>query len=222
MLHLARSRGFRAFHLHWKAHEDNLDASLREIAKHNAERGDTAIVRETWTDNTANNSRYIPGFEDRCMYPKYERFGPTRDQKPHPTISVADSDVIAFNFKSIAQIANSLKIKTVILMGMHTNLCIRSAAMYLALVNISVGYVGDLLDAGFYYPGQNKHGVQNHSKMNEVTYFDRIANHGWGVGEFDLMQALKRIPAVAKEPTWVMYAGEAAPFRRYYKAPGNN
>jgi nicotinamidase-related amidase len=216
ILHLARSRGFRTFHLHWKPHEADLDAKLRATAKQNADGGETQIIRDTWTDNGLNNSRYIPGFEDRCMYPKYERFGPTRDQKPNPTISVADSDYVAFNFKSIANIANFLNIKTVILMGMHTNLCIRSAAMYLALVNISVGYVDGLLDAGFYYPGQKKHGVASHSKMNRVTYDYAITIHGWGISGFNLMRALKKMPAVAKEPTWAMYAGEAAPFRRYY------
>jgi hypothetical protein len=218
ILHLARSRGFQAFHLHWKPHEENLDESLRETAKKNSDRGETPVIRDTWTDNTANNSRYIPGFEDRCMFPKYERFGPTRDQKPHPTISVADSDVLAFNFKSIANIANFLKMKTVILMGMHTNLCIRSAAMYLALVNISVGYVGDLLDSGYYYPGQKKHGVKSHSKMNEVAYNYAIKTHGWGIGGFDLMHALKKMPAVAHEPNWAMYDDVAVPFKRYYLA----
>jgi hypothetical protein len=218
VLHLARSRGFQTFHLHWKPHEADLDATLRATAKQNADTGETQIIRDTWTDNGVNNSRYIPGFEDRCMYPKYERFGPTRDQKPHPTISVAESDYVAFNFKSIANIANFLKARTVILMGMHTNLCIRSAAMYLALVNISVGYVDDLLDAGFYYPGQKKHGVTSHAKMNRVTYDYAITIHGWGIAGFDLMRALRKMPAVAKEPKWVMYEGEAAPFRRYYVA----
>jgi hypothetical protein len=150
------------------------------------------------------------------MLPKYERFGPTRETKPHPTISVADADVVAFNFKSIAHIANYLKVKTVVLMGMHTNMCIRSAAMYLEMVNISVGYVGGLLDAGYYYPGQKKHGVKSHSKMNEVAYAYAIMRHGWGIEAFDLMRALKKLPATTREPTWAMYGGEAAPFKRYY------
>jgi nicotinamidase-related amidase len=216
ILHLARSRGFRAFHLHWKPHESKLDKELRAEAEERAAKGETEIIRVTWTDNTKNNSKYIPGFQDRCMLPGYERFGPTRNQKPHPSISVSKSDSVAFNFKSIANIAHFLNISTVILMGIHTNLCIRSAAMYLALVNISVGYVEDLLDAGFYFPGQKKHGVRSHSKMNKVAYNYSILYHGWGVGGFDLMRALYQMPAVTREPEWAMYPETAIQFRRYY------
>jgi hypothetical protein len=216
VLHLARSRGFRAFHLHWKAHERDLDRNLRSEAKRRAQIGETPIINETWTDNSKNNSRYIPGFEDRCMLPGYERFGKTRDQKPHPTISVGSEDVIAFNFKSIANVAHYLNVSTVVLMGMHTNLCIRSAAMYLALVNISVGYVDSLLDAGYYFPGQRRHGVNSHSKMNDITFNYSITYHGWGINGFHLMAALSKLPSVAREPQWVMYPEAALRFKRFY------
>jgi hypothetical protein len=154
VLRLARSRAFRAFHLCWKEHEDQLDQVLRGTAKRNSHLGETPIIRDTWTDNMKNNSRYIPGFQDRCVLPNDERFGPTRCQKPHPTIAVAHEDHIAFNFKSIV---NYLNATTVVFMGMRTNLCIRSAATCLALTTVSVGYVGGLLDAGYDFSGQKKH-----------------------------------------------------------------
>jgi hypothetical protein len=97
---------------------------LGTTAKRNSDLGETPIIPDTWTDNTKNNSRYIPGFEDRCVLPGYEPFEPTGCQKPHPTIAVAHEDFIAFNFKSIAKIANCLNAMTTVLMGMHTNLCI--------------------------------------------------------------------------------------------------
>jgi hypothetical protein len=121
VLRLARSRGFRAFHLHWREHGDQLDQGLRGNASRNSHLGETPIIRDMWTDNTKNNSRYVPGFEDRCVLPGDERFRPSRCQRPHPTIAVAHEDPITFNFKSIA---NYLNATTIVLMGMHTNLCI--------------------------------------------------------------------------------------------------
>jgi hypothetical protein len=221
ILHLARSRGFPAFHLHWKGHEKSIDRDLRKLAKNRSQWGETPIIRDNWVDNNANNSRYIPGFQDKCIFPGYERFGPVRCQKPNPGISVATDDLIAFNFKSIANIANFLNATTIILMGMHTNLCIRSAAMYLARVNISVVYVDGFLDSSYYFPGQVHHDCANHTTNNAITFQYATTYHGWGARGYELMRALLAMPPIAEEPTWLMYAEAAAPFRRYYRHPSS-
>jgi hypothetical protein len=217
LLHLARSRGFRAFHLHWKGHEKKIDERLRKLAKSQGQNGETEIIRETWADNNVNNSRYIPGFKDKCLYPGYERFGPVRCQKPNPAIAVSTTDLVALNFKSIANIANFLNVSTVLLMGMHTNLCIRSAAMYLALVNISVVYVDDFLDSSYYFPGQVWENCGNHTTNNEITFKYAITYHGWGASGYDLVRSLLALPPSAAEPEWLMYPERADAFKRFYR-----
>ena len=215
-LHLARSRGFKVFHLNWKGHEQNLDKNLRSKFKKIVEKTMPDIIKDTWPDNNKNNHKYIPGFQDKCMYPGFERFGKTRCQKPNPSLSVGENDLIAFNFKSIATIAHYYHAKTVILTGIHTNLCIRSAAMYLALLNISVGYIDDLLDAGFYYPTQKDH-LQSHSEMNRVTLKFAETHHGWGAISQDVMRELFKLVPTTSEPHWVMYPEAANQFRRFYQ-----
>ena len=217
MLHLARSRGFRAFHLHWKGHETRVDGYLRKRARNYSELGETAAVRDSWVDNGHENSKYIPGFKDACILSEYQRFNKTRCQKPNPTISVARNDLVAFNFKSVANIAHHFGIRTVVVMGMHTNMCIRSAAMYLGLVNITVVYVRDLLDSCYWYKGQKKHGVTNHSRMNAVAYGYSIMNHGMGVETQDLMTRLLKMRPLTCEPEWLLYPEASLPFRRYYR-----
>ncbi|KAK8870746.1 hypothetical protein M9Y10_008633 [Tritrichomonas musculus] len=215
-LHLARSRGFRIFHLHWKGHEKKLDEKIRSKYKEIGKKYELPIIRDTWPDNTAGNNKYIPGFQDKCMYPGYERFGKTRCQKQNPAISVGEDDAIAYNFKSIATVARYLNAKTVILTGVHTNLCIRSAVMYLALVNISVGYIDDLLDAGFYYPTQKNH-VKSHSEMNSVVLKFSEKKYGWGINSQDVMRELWKLQPTNYEPNWVLYPESARSFRRFYK-----
>lgn len=215
-LHLARSRGFRIFHLHWKGHEKKLDSKIRSKYKEIGQKYELPIIRDTWPDNNAGNRKYIPGFQDKCIYPGYERFGKTRCQKQNPSLSVGEDDAIAYNFKSIATVARYYNTKTVILTGIHTNLCIRSAAMYLELINISVGYIDDLLDAGFYYPTQKDH-VNSHSKMNSVVLKFSESKYGWGAKSQDLMRELWKLEPTTKEPNWVLYPEAATRFRRFYK-----
>ncbi|OHS97522.1 hypothetical protein TRFO_36282 [Tritrichomonas foetus] len=215
-LHIARSRGFRIFHLHWKGHEAKLDEPLRKNYKKIGEDFISPIVKDTWIDNNVNNSLYIPGFKDKCIYPNFERFGKTRCQKPNPALAFGENDIIAYNFKSIATVAHYHKAKTVILTGVHTNLCIRSAAMYLALLNISVGYIDDLLDAGFYYPTQKNH-LKSHSQMNRVSLKFAETYHGWGANSYDVARELLKMEPQIHEPKWKIYPEQANHFHKYYK-----
>ena len=216
MLHLARSRGFRALHLNWKGHENKLDKRLRKIGRDYSARGETRAIQETWINNAEDKQNYTPGFKDSCIFDGYSRFGKTRSQRPNPTISVSQNDLIAINFKSVASIANYLNIKTLVLMGMHTNMCIRSAVLYLSLVNISVVYVRDLLDACYWYRGQKRYGVDTHSKMNNVTYVYGVTKHGIGIETQDLLTSLLEMPPAEYEPAWILYQEAAVPFRHYY------
>lgn len=214
-LHLARSRGFRILHLHWKGHEKKLDSKIRSKYKEIGQKYELPIIHDSWPDNNAGNKKYIPGFQDKCIYPGYERFGKTRCQKQNPSLSVGEDDAIAYNFKSIATVARYYQAKTVILTGIHTNLCIRSAAMYLELINISVGYIDDLLDAGFYYPTQKDH-VDSHSKMNSVVLKFSETKYGWGSKSQNVIRELWKLEPTTAEPNWVLYPEEANRFRRYY------
>lgn len=214
--HLVRSRGYQVYHLIWKGHGNKKDNKLRKSGAEIAKRGDTDIVRDTWVDNSINNTKYIPGFKDECIYNGYKRFGETRSQHPNPEIAISETDIIANKFKSVASIANAMHAKNVIMTGMHTNLCIRNGAMYLALLNISVGFVDDLLDSGYYYPGQSRHQVKSHTKNNDITYNYSITYHGWGINYFDLFHSLELLPAVAPEPKWVLFSNKASSFKRFY------
>ena len=216
LLHLARSRGYKILHLHWKGHEKKIDEPLRSKFRNIENQNMPEIIEKTWVDNSKGNSKYIPGFQDKCIYPNFSNFHKIRCQKPNPAISFGENDIIAYNFKSVASIANYLKIKTVILTGVHTNLCIRSVAMYLALVNISVGYIDDLLDAGFYYPTQKIH-LKSHSEMNRVSLKFSETFHGWGIHNFDIMKTLLKQKSIITEPKWIMYPEQSEFFRRFYK-----
>jgi hypothetical protein len=47
----------------------------------------------------------IPGFKDKCIFPGYERNTDPDCRRPHPGISVAESDVVALNFKAVASVS---------------------------------------------------------------------------------------------------------------------
>jgi hypothetical protein len=100
---------------------------------------------------------------------------------------------------------------------MHTNLCIRSVAIYLSWVNISVGYIDGLLDSSYYYPGQKARGCPNHTRNNELTYNYALTYNGWGVHVYDVMRELLKLSPVTREPSWLMYPEMATAFRKYYR-----
>jgi hypothetical protein len=216
MLHLARSRGFRTFHLHWNGHEDNIDSELRNIMKRRTSLHKPAAMQGKHANNTINNSRYLPGFEDKCTFPGYERYSNLEGKRPNPEIAVAEHDFVGLSFRSIAIVADFLNISTVVLMGMHTNMCIRSVAMYLQMVNVSAVYVDGLLDSAYYHQGQVEHGSASHTANNDVTFQYATTYHGWGTRVYELMRSLMTMRPIAKEPKWVMYPDAARQFRRYY------
>jgi hypothetical protein len=69
--HLLRSRAFRILHLHWKGDEKNRDSEVRREGRALAAEGMIPLLEQTYPDNGAANDAYIPGFEDKCMYPNF-------------------------------------------------------------------------------------------------------------------------------------------------------
>lgn len=214
--HLARSRKFNILHLNWKGDEENRDSDIRQKGRNLAKDGMLPIIQDSYPDNQKNNSKYIKGFADKCLYKEFNRKSPTRSQRPNPSISVANTDFVASNFKHVAAISRALGAKTVIIMGMHTNLCILSATLYLELANISIGYVDGLLDSGFYYNGQKKY-IKTHSENNMKCNKWMASNHGWMIRDFDLLRALHSYSPNTNEPSFTLFSDQAHYFHRYYK-----
>jgi hypothetical protein len=131
-------------------------------------------------------------------------------------ISVASTDLVAFDFKSVANIAHAWNATKIVMLGVHTNMCIRSVAMYCSWIGIKSVYVDDLLDSAYYYPGQRTRGVDCHSKMNKIVFRYAMEYHGKVVKTYDLIRSLKKAPATIGEPSWVLFSDQAIPYMRLY------
>jgi hypothetical protein len=114
-----------------------------------------------------------------------------------------------------SQRRRALRKKTVVIMGMHTNLCIMSVTMYLELANISVGFVDGLIDSGFYYPSQRET-LRSHSAMNARCTSWMAQEHGFVVDAYPLITALNALRPFRAEPKWALNAEKAHYFSRLY------
>ena len=213
--HLLRSRGFRVMHLNWKGDESNNDKSMRNYFRKIAENGMTDLIKELYPDPMKEAQNYNPDFADECIYKGYTRFGPTRNQRPNYALSLGENDIIAQNFKSVAAECLAMNIKTVVLLGMHTNLCIYNAAKLLSSSGISLGFVTDLLDAGYFYPKQRRT-VPTHTEQNEICNGYIGKKFGWQAMSYDIYESLLSIPPTTKEPKWILFPNTARSFRHFY------
>ena len=221
IFHLARSRGIKVIHLHWKGDPSKIDSAYRDRNNAFSKRHVPQNVSDYYPWNQQDNKLYIPGFQDSCIYNDfnnslYKPRGPTRMDRPNPSISVSEDDYMGKNFKFVCSSIIALDIKTVFLFGMHTNLCILSETMYLELFkNVELIYVDDLLDAGFYYPS-TKEKIKSHSQMNSICNRYMEEKHGPGVKGYDLMHGLEKMKPQEQEPEWVLFPEKVNYFRRFY------
>ena len=206
----------RDSHLNWKGDESNQDSKLRKQGRDLASKGMTESIQNTYPDNNAEVSNYIPGFIDSCIYPNFTRFGTTRITRPHYDLSLSKYDYVAQNFKNVAAEVRYLKFQNIIMLGMHTNLCIYNVAALVSTTNISIGFVDGLLDAGYYYPGQKKK-INTHSKQNAACTRFISKKFGWTVNVYDLIRELKNMDPITSEPPWILYPEKAHFFHRLYK-----
>lgn len=213
--HILRSRGFKIMHLNWKGDETNYDAHLRTRGRRLSEKGMTPDINSTYPNPGEDVPTYNPGFSDECMYSGYKRFGPTRNQRPNYALSLAENDIVAQNFKAVAAEALALNTKTVVMLGMHTNLCIYNAASLLKISNISIGFVTDLIDAGYYYPKQ-KHYVASHTIQNYVCNEYVGQKFGWQTMSYSIISAALKMKPIVAEPKWILFPSTARPFKHYY------
>lgn len=214
--HLARSRGFRIMHLNWKGDESNIDQKIRKIGRELASKGMTEDIKSTYPNNMEDSESYIPGFVDNCIYKNFSRYGETRSTRPNYALSLSKDDIVAQNFKSVAAEALALKAKTVVILGMHTNLCIHSVAQLLKISNISVGFVDGLLDAAYYYPYQ-KNTIKTHSQQNRVCTKYMSEKYGWISNVYNILSKMRKMKPIATEPEWILNKDRVTNFRRYYK-----
>jgi hypothetical protein len=217
ILHLARSRGFPVLHLHWVRHESRNDSQKRRHCRALNAIGLTQIIAKNDIKvDRKTDGNWLSGFSDKCVYKEYNGLWPMGDRRPNPDISVAESDYIGFDFKSVANIANALKIKRIIMLGVHTNMCIRWVSTYCSWLGIESIFVEGLLDSAYWYPGQVLQGVTSHTRMNQMVYRWFAKDYGYLVKEYDLIRSLRKVPPVHRVVNWILYDEQILPFARFY------
>jgi nicotinamidase-related amidase len=215
VLHLARSRGFPVLHLHWTAHESGNESQIRLQSK-NLIKTAQRIVTKTIKFVKQEDTNWELGFDDNCTYTAFHWRSKTRDTRPNPQISVADTDYIGFDFKSVANIASALNITQIVFLGIHTNMCIRWVSMYSSVLGIKSVFVRGLLDSAYLYQRQREKGITDHSTMNKVVYTWFAKTYGRFVESYDLLWSLMDAPRKIYEVKWVLNPERAEPFARFY------
>ena len=113
-------------------------------------------------------NEYIPGFVDECNGFSNSKFSHYRDNDFAKPIAISSRDLFVADFKEGVKVANSLKVKYLLLTGDHTNMCLMHIMIYCQKIGIIPILVKDLSDSAWTYNAQ-KLTLQSHSQSNSVV-----------------------------------------------------
>jgi hypothetical protein len=155
---------------------------------------------------------YIPGFLDVCVYEDQDRFGKARNTNYPKEIALAETDYFVQNFKEAVMTFVGLGIKTVIVMGEHTNQGLMSVFLICRQVGLELIVVRDLIDAAWVFELQKNHS-RTHSEGNRVVneYVDEKL--GESVLSYDVLAALREVKVRRKAPNYTMFTNVATLFK---------
>ena len=164
----------------------------RKNAKLAIKAGNSSTIRAFKPHPNESYYKYNPGFVDECIYKTKGKFGQYLDYNFHRQILIADDDFFVSSFEEAAMLFVGLNAKQVIILGVHSNMCLMHVFLYCEKIGITPIIVRDLTDSAYVYKNQKKT-HPTHSSANEAV-IRYVESKDWPtVNSFDLLRAIRHV-----------------------------